>query len=176
MTIRALDPAPGRRRPLWLVGALAALSLGVYIPIWFGLTWAELRRSDGDAGKSPLWHALSIFVPLYNILQVRRHFAACNVLLERAGIGARVDPTTAGLGLIIWWLTFTHYSSDPIFLVLDAVELAAGTAVVVYGQRALNLAWAARGIEERVLETDWLALAIALTYALLTIAGFLGAS
>ena len=166
----------GRRRPLWLVAALSALSLGVYIPIWFGLTGAELQRDDGDATKSPLAHALSVFVPLYNIWQAARHFSAIDAAIARSGASRRVDPTTAGLGLLIWWLTFTHYASDPIFLVLDAVELVAGTAVVVYGQRALNAAWEARGAEERVLDTDWAALAIAVTYAALTVAGFLAGS
>lgn len=171
----AAEPRAGRRRPLWLVGALSALSLGAYIPIWFGLTWAELRREDGDARKDPVAHALSVFIPGFNAWQAYRHFRAIGDLAERSGGGVRVDATTAALGVIIWWVTFTHYASDPIFLVLDAIELVAGTAVVVYGQRALNPLWAARGAEERILDTDWLALAIAGTYALLTVLMFLSA-
>jgi len=171
----AAAPRLGRRRPLWLVGALTVLSLGAYIPIWFGLTWAELRREDGDRRKDPVAHALSIFVPGYNAWQAHRHFRAIGDLARRSGGTPRIDATTAALGVAIWWVTFTHYASDPIFLVLDAVELVAGTAVVVYGQRALNALWAARGAEERVLDTDWFALAVAGTYALLTVIGFLGA-
>lgn len=156
-----------------MVAALSALSLGAYVPIWFGLTWAELRRETKDESLMPLWHALLILVPGVNITVVWRHFKAIDALIERVpGIG-RLDPLTGGIGIAIWWLTFTHYSSDPVFLVLDAVELIAGTAVVVYGQRALNAFWTGRGAEEKVLETDLIALAVVAMYALFTLVGFL---
>lgn len=145
------------------------------MPIWFGLTWSELRRERGDDQMFPLGHAISTLIPGWNAWQVWRHFRAIDVLAEQAG-GPRVDATSAAVGIVIWWLTFTHYSADPLFLLLDAVELVAGTAVVVYGQRALNRHWERRGGDERVLETDLIALAIAGTYALLTIVGALAGS
>jgi hypothetical protein len=145
------------------------------VPIWFGLTWAELRRETKDDTMNPLGHALMTLVPGLNVTLVWRHFKTINAFLERTGVAVRLDPMTGAIGIIIWWLTFTHYASDPVFLVLDAIELIAGSAVVVYGQRALNAAWASRGAEERVLETDLMALAVAGTYALFTIVGFLAA-
>ncbi len=74
------------------------LSLGIYLPIWLGFTWAELRRETGDQRK----------------------------LLAAAG-------------------------------------------VVVYGQRALNEYWRARPgpeVAQRVLPTDWVAIALAGAYFL----------
>ena len=156
-----------------MVAALSVLSLGAYVPIWFGLTWAELRRETKDESLRPLWHALLILVPGVNITVVWRHLGAINALIERVPGIPRLDPLTGGIGIAIWWLTFTHYSSDPVFLVLDAVELISGTAVVVSGQRALNAFWAGRGAEEKILETDLIALAVVATYALFTIVGFL---
>ena len=103
------------------------LTLGAYVPIWFGLTWAELRRETKDESMMPLWHAILVLVPGVNITVVWRHYKAINALLERAPGIPRLDPLTGGIGIAIWWLTFTHYSSDPVFLVLDAVELIAGT-------------------------------------------------
>jgi hypothetical protein len=148
------------------------LSLGAYVPIWFGLTWSELRKERNDDQMYPLGHALSTLIPGWNAWQAWRHFRAIDALLEGKGQG-RVDATSAALGLVIWWLTFTHYSSDPLFLVLDALELLAGSAVVLYGQRAMNLYWASKGGEERVLETDLIALGVVVTYAVFTIIGFL---
>jgi hypothetical protein len=121
----------------------------------------------------PLGHALGTLIPGVNVVIVWRHFRLADQLLEKTSAGARLDPMSAALGIVIWWLTFTHYQSDPLFLVLDAVELIAGTAVVVYGQRGLNAYWASRGGEEQILETDLLALAIAGTYAILTIISYL---
>jgi len=157
------------------VAALSLLTLGAYVPIWFGLTWAELRRETKDQTMNPLGHALMTLVPGLNVTLVWRHFKAINLFLERSGIAIRLDPMSGAIGIIIWWLTFTHYASDPVFLTLDAIELIAGTAVVTYGQRALNAAWASRGAEVRVLETDLMALAAAGAYALFTVIGFLSA-
>src|SRR5436190_6193971 len=114
----------------------------------------------------PLGHALGILLPGINVVITWRHFRLVDELLTKSSVRARVDPMSAAIGIVIWWLTFTHYSTEPLFIVLDAIELLAGTAVVVYGQRGLNAYWASRGAEERVLETDLLALAVASAYAL----------
>jgi len=145
------------------------LSLGIYLPLWLGFTWAELRREIGDQRMQPLGHALSVFIPGYGYWQVYRHFAAIGAALERVGVKKKVDPFSAALGVVVWSLTFLHYSSEPIFVALDMIELAAATGVVVYGQRALNDYWRARPgpeVEERVLSTDWIAVALAGAYFL----------
>jgi len=35
----------------------------VYLPIWLGFTWAELKRETGDERMRPVGHAFSLFVP-----------------------------------------------------------------------------------------------------------------
>ena len=127
-----------------------------------------MRKETGDTQMFPLGHALSTLVPGWNAWQAWRHFSAIDGLVSRGG-KRHVDATTAAVGLVIWWLTFTHYSSEPLFLVLDAIELAAGTAVVAYGQRALNRYWTSRGGEERLLETDIIALAAAAAYGVVNL-------
>jgi hypothetical protein len=117
----------------------------------------------------PLGHALSVFVPGYGYWQVYRHFALIAASLERLGVKNRIDPFSATIGVVLWSFTFLHYSVEPIFVALDMVELLAATGVVVYGQRALNEYWRARPgseVEERVLSTDWIALALAGAYFL----------
>lgn len=126
----------------------------------------------------PLAHALSIFVPVYGLWQAFRHFALLDTLRRKVDPAHGVDALTGAIGTGIWWLTFTHYSSDPMFQVLDAIELAVGTALVVFGQHALNGYWQSRPgtpVEERMTELDWLALGIAVSYALLTLLGVLTA-
>jgi hypothetical protein len=135
-----------------------------------------MRRETGDSGMQPLGHALSTLVPGWNAWQTWKHFRRIDALLESAGRTERVDAMTGALGMVIWWLTFTHYASDPLFLVLDAIELVAGTAVLVYGQRGLNVLWAARGAVERVTQTDLIVLAIAGTYAVSTVVAFLSST
>ena len=145
------------------------LSLGIYLPLWLGFTWAELRRETGDERMQPLGHALSVFVPGYGYWQVYRHFALIRSLLDRVGVKDKIDPFSATIGVVLWSLTFLHYSTDPIFVALDMAELLAATGVVVYGQRGLNEYWRSRPgpeVLERVLSTDWIAVALAGAYFL----------
>ncbi|MDQ2911858.1 MAG: hypothetical protein M3T56_01215 [Chloroflexota bacterium] len=126
----------------------------------------------------PLGHALSVFVPGYGYWQVYQHFALIASVLERLGVKTKVDPFSATIGVVLWSMTFLHYSVDPLFVALDMFELLAATAVVVYGQRALNDYWRARpgpSVEERVLTTDWLGLAAAAVYFLSWILAYLTA-
>ena len=127
----------------------------------------------------PLAHALSVFVPGYGYWQVYRHFALIAAGLERLGMKNKVDPFSATIGLVLWSLTFLHYSTEPIFVALDMIELLAATGVVVYGQRALNEYWRARPgleVEERVLPTDWMAVGLAMAYFLSWILAYLTTS
>lgn len=143
------------------------------MPVWFGLTWSELRQEKGDDQMFPLGHAISMLIPGWNAWQAWRHFRVIDGLVASAVPRMRVDATSGAIGVVIWWLTFTHYGTDPLFLALDAVELLAGTAVVVYGQRALNAYFAARGGDERILETDLVALGLVSVYLVFTLIGFL---
>jgi hypothetical protein len=118
----------------------------------------------------PAAHGASIFVPGYGTWQAYRHFALIGQLLTRAGSPLKVEPSTAALGTTVWWVTWLHYSGEPVFVVLNMIELIAGTAVVVFGQRALNAYWMARPgppAEERVLPTDWFALGMAAAFFVL---------
>ena len=113
---------------------------------------------------APSAHGVSILVPGFGTWQAYRHFAVIRQLLTRIGSPLKVEPSTAALGTTVWWVTWLHWSNEPLFVVLNLIELLAGTAVVVFGQRALNAYWAARPgppAEERVLQTDWFALGLA---------------
>jgi len=127
----------------------------------------------------PLGHALTVFVPGYGYWQVYRHFTLIASGLERLGVSTRVDPFPATIGVVLWSLTFLHYSTEPIFVALDMIELLAATAVVVYGQRGLNEHWRARpgpSVEERVLPTDWIAMGIAAAYFLSWVLSYVAAA
>ncbi len=127
---------------------------------------------------APFAHALSIFAPVYGLWQAHRHFTLLDMLRRKVDPDHGVDALTGAIGTGIWWLTFTHYSTDPIFVALDAIELAAGAAIVVYGQRALNGYWRSRPgpkVEERMTQFDWLAVGVAASYALFTLIGVLAA-
>src|SRR5215207_11023344 len=69
---------PIRQRPTWVVFLLTIFTLGLYWPIWFAQTWSELKRVVRDPGMSPVWHGLSLAVPIYNLFRVHAHFRTIN--------------------------------------------------------------------------------------------------
>ena len=123
----------------------------------------------------PLGHALSMIVPGYNYWQIYRHFALLAAQLAKVDGKTSVDPLSATLGAALFSLTFFHWSSEVVFTILNVIELAAATAVVVYGQRALNAYYLARPgqpVEQRVLEVDWIALVLAATNFILVVLSY----
>src|SRR5204862_6803771 len=96
-----------------------------------------------------------------------RHFALVAELLAKVGSPRKGAPCTAARAATGWCVTWLLYSNGPLFVVFNLIELSAGTAVVVFGQRALNAYWAARPgppADGRVVQTDWFALGMAAAF------------
>ena len=64
---------------------LAVLSFGLYQLYWFYLTWKQLA-SETDEDHYPVWHALSLFVPIYNLFRVHRHMSVIKELASRSSV------------------------------------------------------------------------------------------
>jgi hypothetical protein len=47
----------------------SVLSAGLYIFYWSYLTWKQLKAETRD-DHYPVWHALTIWIPLYNLFQI----------------------------------------------------------------------------------------------------------
>ena len=84
------------------MAALTVLSYGIYVPLWFGFSWAELRRDSADDTMQPAAHGASIFIPGYGTWQAYRHFALIGQLLTRVGSPLKVEPSTAALATTVW--------------------------------------------------------------------------
>src|SRR2546430_17538248 len=96
---------PPRRRPLWLVAALSVLSTGIYVPLWFGLSWTELRRETANERMQPAWHALSIFVPGYGSWQVYQHFPTIPLALGPLPGTPKIHPLSPTNGTPRWFFS-----------------------------------------------------------------------
>jgi len=88
-----LDPPPApvetpvvpiaRLRPPALVFALTALTFGLYAIVWLGLTWAEMKRDLRNPRMRPVWHALSMFAPIYSLFRFWAHFSTLHGMRSR---------------------------------------------------------------------------------------------
>lgn len=91
-----LVPTPWRRvRPLWRTIALTVATFSLYFVYWFWSTWRELKHETSNEGMKPFGHMLSLFVPIYQLFQVHRHFREIrDVVVWRSG--------TKSVGLVPW--------------------------------------------------------------------------
>ena len=71
--------ATGRKRrhdrcrvQLWRVLTMTVVSAGLYLLYWFYLTWRLYRDSTGMKAY-PVWHALTLFVPIYSLFRTHAH-------------------------------------------------------------------------------------------------------
>ncbi len=81
------------RVPLWRVTTMTLLSGGLYIFYWFYLTWKHYRDSTGDEAY-PVWHALTLFVPIYAFFRIHAHMRVYRELMASNGMPSTISP---------WW-------------------------------------------------------------------------
>ncbi len=91
----------GYQTALWLVVLLSLVTSGLYLPVWMGLTWSELKRVYRDVRMYPVWHGLSALVPVYGWMRFYTHCVAINNGVEHRGGQAMVRPGWATAAIVI---------------------------------------------------------------------------
>ena len=79
-------PAPESNiLPLGRILALTFASYGTYLFYWFYLTWQQYKKHTG-AEAYPVWHALTLVVPIYAWFRLHAHAKAVQTLNRQAGL------------------------------------------------------------------------------------------
>lgn len=142
---------PIRQRPTWVVVWLTIFSLGLYWPVWFGQTWAELKRYVRDPGMRPMGHALSMYVPIYSWFRLHAHWTLINEQADASLVPTATRPSSAVMGAVL---------ANFVFFPLPIL--------IANGQRALNRIWSAAygsASEKRASAGEWvMALALPLLW------------
>ena len=156
--------SPIPQRPVWLVVALSMATFGLYLPVWLGLTWAQMRRELPEAKMDPVAHVLVAFIPIYGWTRLQAHQSVVNTLRRRAGLEGGLAP---GLFMLVW---------------LGLAVIGLSFVIAGQSQAALNAYWRAvggDGARPRVRPAEWATLALATPVAavvlLAVLAGLLSA-
>ena len=70
---------------------LTVLSYGFYFYYWFYLTWKQYRDHTGKR-VFPVWHTLSLGVPIYGLFRIHDHMTSYNRLIIRSRPTATINP------------------------------------------------------------------------------------
>ena len=79
---------------------MTILSYGLYLFYWFYLTWKEYRDHTG-AEAYPVWHALTLLVPIYGLFRTHAHMRSLRKLMVQANISCSIRPGLAVLVIIV---------------------------------------------------------------------------
>ena len=69
---------------------LTIVSFGRYVIYWFYSTWKHYRDHTGNEAY-PVWHTLTLFVPIYGLFRIHAHMRSYNELLSEAGSLDRIN-------------------------------------------------------------------------------------
>jgi hypothetical protein len=131
-----------RRRPGWLVVGLVWATFGLYVILWVGLHWAEMKRHLRDDRMYPVWHALTMLVPIYSFFRFHANFRVLNELLATERTDHRVRPMVAVATFLLASLLLTVPVEDTALVTLNLMgAIAAISWIIHHGQTGMNEFW-----------------------------------
>lgn len=115
---------------------------GLYFYYWLYLTWKQLRGETRDV-HYPVWHAFTMFVPVYGLFRLHKHVGVVQTLALGAGVNTSL---TAGLAVVLialtWVLGIVSMNAVGLLLILlNLISFALTTTTMVWVQGALNAYW-----------------------------------
>ncbi len=117
---------------------MVVLSYGLYLLYWFYLTWKQYRDHTGQAAF-PIWHALTLLVPIYGLFRTHAHVRSFKELMVSSGVASTLSPGWAvGLVLLSGVLDGISFNVSGGFFSLQ--EISQGTSVAVALLNGLSIA------------------------------------
>ena len=126
--------------------ALSILSFGLYLFWWLYMTWKQLASETGEE-HFPIWHALSLFVPIYGLFRIHRHMSIIKDLAVRAGLDTSLSP---GIVVVLAVLSggldgvSINITDVGALVTLGIISVALSTTIVAWAQSTLNRYWIVR--------------------------------
>ena len=122
---------------------MSIVTSGVYVLFWLYQTWKQLQTETRDV-HYPVWHAVTLFVPVYGLFRLHRHLSVIQDLAQKRELEALMPPvlgvTLLALNLLL--VVVSGNQSDlMIVLMLGLIRLALVTTLMVQAQRTLNSYW-----------------------------------
>ena len=130
----------GYQTAQWMLLLLCLVTAGLYLPIWMALTWSELQRLYRDVRMYPVWHGLSMLIPVYGWLRFYGHCVAINHAVEHRGGVSMVHPRLATAAIVAGSVTglVSAWTEAGWFVLLWLASSALFAAAITHAQKGLN--------------------------------------
>lgn len=122
---------------------MTILSYGLYLFYWFYLTWKQYRDHTREEAF-PVWHALTLVVPIYGLFRTHAHTRVFQELMTNRGLMTTIAPGMAVAAVVassaLNWSTFG--------LSLGEISLATAMTITVIEMLSIAIiAWLLRHIQ-----------------------------
>ena len=139
-------PSPAVRINASRVILVSVLSGGLYLLYWFYLTWKQLA-SETHEQHYPVWHALTLSVPVYGLFRMHAHVRVIGEVARRQGITSTMAPGLAVALLLvssaIGWSSI-RITDTAALIVLSIISTVVSATLIVTAQADLNRYWKIR--------------------------------
>ena len=126
------------------------ISYGLYLFYWIYLTWKQYRDHTREEAY-PVWHTLSLLVPIYGLFRTHAHTRVFKELMIRRGLVTTIAPGWAVVAVMVSsgfnWNSFgTGFGEITqtiaiIIAVLDLLAIAIVAWLLMHLQGNLNNYW-----------------------------------
>ena len=134
---------------------MTVLSYGLYLLYWFYLTWKQYRDYTGDT-VYPIWHALTLFVPIYGLFRTHAHAWTFIDLMHDAGVPSTIKAWLVVLLMIIanilsWISVRMSFSVEALsqdtaigIAFIDAIAIGLTLVILTHLQSNISRYWDSR--------------------------------
>jgi len=135
---------------------MTLLSDGLYLFYWFYITWQQYREHTGNR-VFPMWHTLSLIIPVYGLFRTHAHMRSFKELMLNAGVRCSIAVGWAVVLIMVssildnvslrlngGFFNFGEVSAGPAFISasLDLASIAVVLGLLLHVQQNLNRYWA----------------------------------
>ncbi|PKB78199.1 MAG: hypothetical protein BZY88_19810 [SAR202 cluster bacterium Io17-Chloro-G9] len=129
---------------------MTILSYGLYLFYWFYLTWKQYRDHTDEA-VFPVWHALTLMVPIYGLFRTHAHTRIFKELMTGRGLLTTLAPGWA----VVAVLSSSAFDWNATRLSFGELTQATAVTISVLGILSIGLvAWLLMHIQGN-LNTYW---------------------
>ena len=133
----------GLRMSTTRIVLLTILTSGIYFFYWLYVTWKQLQNQTKDI-HFPIWHALSMLVPIYGLFRFHRHVAVIRTLAVNSNVATSLSPTQIVTLFVLNLLIAIGSTGVQDTMALVALNIIRFTLVItsmVWSQATLNDYW-----------------------------------
>jgi hypothetical protein len=138
-TQSAAEPVPYLISPTRII-ILNVLSLGLYTLYWLYKTWQQYRDHTGEQ-VYPIWHGLTVFVPVYGSFRAHAHLRTFGELAAAAGLALAFAPGLAFAAVLVGWLRLFVAEGSGLSYALLAISIIAQLWMMLHAQPRITAYW-----------------------------------